>query len=123
MARAQKTLDLSKVFPHWCKIYSFGTVDPLSDEESEVIVHYEGRCRDEGNAAMRTYMTDGVLKSDHALQIPILIKDVPNDAWVDIRNDCVEITQRQVTSCQPFRLYSDILRKGGTTVFYNEAKN
>jgi len=118
MARLTK-LDLDKVFPHWCRIYSYGTPDPFSVEDTEVTIHYEGRCRDEGNSAMRTYQTDGVLKADHALQIPSLVVGVPNDARVDIKNDCVEITDRQVSSCQPFR-YGEM---SGTTLFYNEAKN
>ena len=118
MARLTK-LDLDKVFPHWCRIYSCGTPDPFSDDEEEITIYYEGRCRDEGNAAMRTYQTDGVLKADHALQIPGLVLNVSNDARVDIKNDGVEITDRQVSSCQPFR-YGD---RSGTTLFYNEAKN
>lgn len=122
MARVT-VLDFDKVFPHWCRIYSHGNADPFSDEEDDITVYYEGRCRDEGNAAMRTYQTDGVLKNDHALQIPALVTGVPNDAWLDIRNDCVEITERQVTSCQPFRLSKHLPIENGTTVFYNEAKN
>lgn len=118
MARLS-TLDLDKVFPHWCKIYSYGEPDPFSEEEENITIFYEGRCRDEGNAAMRTYQTDGVLKADHALQIPSLVVGVTNDARIDIKNDCGEITDRQLTSCQPFR-YGE---RNGTTIFYNEAKN
>lgn len=105
------------VFPHYCKLYQIVGEDEFTDGEEIVI--YEGKCRDEGNAAMRTYQTDGVMKSDHAVQVPDLIKNVPNDCFIDIKNDCVELKHLTMTNCQPFR-YGKLV---GTTIMYNEAKN
>lgn len=105
------------VFPHTCKIYRIIGEDEFTEGEEEII--YEGECRDEGNSAMRTYQTDGVMKSDHAVQIPHLVVGVTNECKIDIKNDCVELKDMTLTNCQPFRYGKRV----GTTVMYNEAKN
>lgn len=108
---------LLEVFPHWCRIYRMEGETEFVD--GKLVILYEGECRDEGNAAMRTYQTDGVMKSDHALQIPYLVKGVTNDCRLDVKNDCITMEGLTMTNCQPFRYGERV----GTTVMYNEVKN
>ena len=116
MALRQK-MKSEDVFPHTCRIYRYVGEDEFEDGELEII--YEGECRDEGNSAMRTYQTDGVMKSDHALQIPHFVTGVSNECLLDVTNDCVSIEGLTITNCQPFRYGPRV----GTTVMYNEPKN
>lgn len=108
---------IRKAFPHCCRVYRIVNEDEFSDGEEQVI--YCGLCRDEGNSAMRTYQQGGVMKSDHAIYIPVFLKGVSNDCYIDIVNDCVELERLQISSCQPVQYGNRV----GTTIMYNEPKN
>lgn len=80
----KKTEDFSKSsientrFPHWCKIYRSGKVNPFGpNEEAEVL--YEGVCRIYANTSIRIFheRTDAgnVVSGDMAMNIPLTIRD------------------------------------------------
>lgn len=97
----------------------FATKAEKSAMVSEEVI-YQGICREEGNKAMRTYHgEDQVLKADHAVYIPTLLRGVTNECYIDIENFCGSINGIQITSCQPV-LYG---KRQGTTIYFNEPKN
>lgn len=65
-------------FPHWCKIYRSGKVNPFgANAPAEVL--YEGKCRIYANSSIRIFHDNTdvgrVVNGDLAISIPLTIRD------------------------------------------------
>lgn len=65
-------------FPHWCKIYRSGKVNPFGPNEPAEVL-YDGVCRIYANTSIRIFEehTDAgpVVSGDMAISIPLTIRD------------------------------------------------
>ncbi len=100
-------------FPHTCKVYRLAEIDNFSDGEE--IVLYEGKCRKNVNTSLRTFKTDGVIKSDYSLSIPGTVKGIRAGDLVDVTDMQGDFKACLVSDCYAGNL--------GTTVYFNVTQN
>lgn len=65
-------------FPHWCKIYRSGKINPFGENEN-IEVLYEGECRIYANTSVRIFdentQAGRVISGDEAMSVPKTIHD------------------------------------------------
>lgn len=99
--------------PHRCTIYRL--VDETSFSDGEKVILYEGACRKETTTNLRTFKTDGVIKSDYLVSLPGTVGGI-------LAGDLIDVTDRQgeFMECIISDSYAGNL---GTNVYFNLPKS
>lgn len=100
-------------FPHYCKIYARNNETSFSDGE-EVII-YEGVCNKYGSTSLRTFKTNGVIRSEYAVDIPGLVPGISQGTLIDVTDGTGTITRAIITESYPTSL--------GTTAYFDIERN
>lgn len=100
-------------FPHYCKIYTLKGETSFADAEEVVL--YEGVCNKYGSTSLRTFKTNGVIRSEYAVDMPGLVGGITQGALIDVTDFAGTITKAIISESYPTSL--------GTTAYFDIERN
>lgn len=104
--------------PHWCKIYRIKNVSSF-DSNDDIVVLYEGECREYSNNSIRTFNTNTeagqILNGDYAISVPRTDLKVRAGDLVDVKSKNFDFKEKPVSDCYVGTL--------GSIVYFNYHKN
>lgn len=98
-----------------CRVYRIKDVSSFSDEVEEEVL-YEGKCDVQIPMTIRTFKSNDVLLTDHAVYIKAQLKGVRS-------GDLIDITLQSGTKMEHVEISEPYVRTMGTMLIIRETKN